>query len=163
MSQQTGLNQREVFGTRLMVHAGSCRQVFAVFRCFLLFSLGARKFSETFRWPQPPVVFQKYCRTSGGHTAVQMGGVLQYKWEAYCRLSLSSKLRSQESTAIQMGGRIAVPYWRCTAVLFRQVVGVGVSETLPKFQSLVSTVFSQFFAGFSLFFAVSCVFSCACH
>ena len=44
------------------------------------------------------------CRTNGGRTAVQMGGVLQYKWEAYCRVSLSSKLRSQESTAIQMGG-----------------------------------------------------------
>ena len=64
--------------------------------------------SETFRWPQPPVFFQKYCRTNGGRTAVQMGRVLQYKWEAYCRVSLSSKLRSQESTAIQMGG--VLPY-----------------------------------------------------
>ena len=41
-------------------------------------------------------------------TAVQMGGVLPYKWEAYCRVSLSSKLRSQESTAIQMGD--VLPY-----------------------------------------------------
>ena len=64
--------------------------------------------SETFRWPQPPVFFQKYCRTNGGRTAVQMGGVLQYKWEAYCGVSLSSKLRRQESTAIQMGG--VLPY-----------------------------------------------------
>ena len=37
-----------------------------------------------------------------------MGGVLQYKWEAYCRVSLSSKLRSHENTAIQMGG--ILPY-----------------------------------------------------
>ena len=37
-------------------------------------------------------------------TAVQMGGVLQYKWERYCWPSLSSKLRSQEGTAIHMGG-----------------------------------------------------------
>ena len=37
-----------------------------------------------------------------------MGGVLQYKWETNCRVSLSSKLRSQESTAIQMGG--VLPY-----------------------------------------------------
>ena len=37
-----------------------------------------------------------------------MGGVLQYKWEVYCRVSLSSKLRSQERTAIQMGG--VLPY-----------------------------------------------------
>ena len=65
-------------------------------------------FSETFRWPQPPVFFQKYCRTNGGRTAVQMGGVLQYKWEAYCRVSLSSKHRSQESAAIQMGS--VLPY-----------------------------------------------------
>ena len=56
-----------------------------------------------------PVFFQKYCRTNGGRTATQMGGVLQCKWEAYCRVfSLSSKLRSQESTAIQMGG--VLPY-----------------------------------------------------
>ena len=55
-------------------------------------------------FPQPPVFFQKYCRTNGGRTAVKMGGVLQYKWEAYCRVSLSSKFRSQESKAIQMGG-----------------------------------------------------------
>ena len=33
--------------------------------------------SEAFRWPQPPVFFQKYCRTNGRRTAVQMGGVLQ--------------------------------------------------------------------------------------
>ena len=41
-------------------------------------------------------------------TAVQMGGVLQYKWEVHCGVSLSSKLRNQESTAIQMGG--VLPY-----------------------------------------------------
>ena len=33
----------------------------------------------------------------------------RYKWGAYCRRN-----------------------WRCTAVLFRQVVGVGVSETLLR-------------------------------
>ena len=41
-------------------------------------------------------------------TAIQMGGVLPYKWEVYCWVSLSSRLRSQEGTAIQMGGRTAV-------------------------------------------------------
>ena len=56
----------------------------------------------------PQYFSQKYCHTNGGRTAVQMGGVLQYKWEAYCSVSLSSKLRSQESTAIQMGG--VLPY-----------------------------------------------------
>ena len=33
----------------------------------------------------------------------------RYKWGAYCRTN-----------------------WRCTAILYRQVVGVGVSETLPN-------------------------------
>ena len=45
-------------------------------------------------------------------TAIQMGGVLQYKWEAYCdtngrstdSLSLSLEPRGTESTAIQVGG-----------------------------------------------------------
>ena len=55
-----------------------------------------------------PSICPKVLPYNGGRTAVQMGGVLQYKWEAYCRVSLSSKLRSQESTAIQMGGRTAV-------------------------------------------------------
>ena len=41
-------------------------------------------------------------------TAVQMGDVLPYKWEVYRWLSLSSRLRSQESAAIQMGG--VLPY-----------------------------------------------------
>ena len=35
--QDHGLSQRELNGTRLMVHAGNCRQFFAVLRCFLLF------------------------------------------------------------------------------------------------------------------------------
>ena len=45
-------------------------------------------------------------------TAIQMGDVLQYKWEAYCdtngrstdSVSLSSERRGTKSTAIQMGG-----------------------------------------------------------
>ena len=45
-------------------------------------------------------------------TAIQMGGVLRYKWEAYCdtngrstdSISLSSKRRGTKSTAVQIGG-----------------------------------------------------------
>ena len=45
-------------------------------------------------------------------TAIQMGGVLQYKWKAYCdtngrstdSISLSSQRRGTQTTAIQMGG-----------------------------------------------------------
>ena len=52
--------------------------------------------------PNPYYFSKSTAVQMGGRTAVQMGGVLRYKWEAYCRVSLSSKLSSQESTAIQM-------------------------------------------------------------
>ena len=65
---------------------------------------------------QPPVFSQKYCRTNGRRTAVQMGGVL---------LGFpSSRLRSQEA--------YCHTNWRCTAVLSSRPVGVGVSETLLR-------------------------------
>ena len=63
--------------------------------------------SRTFRRPQPPVLSQKYCRKNGRRIAVHIGGVLQYKWEVYCWVSLSSRLRSQEGAAriaVQIGG-----------------------------------------------------------
>ena len=57
----------------------------------------------------------EYCSTNGRRIAgfpflrsLEARKVRRYKWGAYCRTN-----------------------WRCTAVLFRQVVGVGVSETLP--------------------------------
>ena len=90
----------------------------------------ASQLSETFRWPQPPVLLQKYC--------VQMGGVLPYNWEAYCstngrRTAGFPFLRSLEARKVRRykWGAYCRTNWGCTAVLFRQVVGVGVSETLP--------------------------------
>ena len=72
-------------------------------------------------------------------TAVQMGGVLPYKWEAYCstngrRIPGFPFLRSLEARKVRRykWGAYCRTNWRCTAVLFRQVVGVGVSETLPS-------------------------------
>ena len=71
-------------------------------------------------------------------TTVQMGGVLPYKWEAYCstngrRIAGFPFLRSLEARKVRRykWGAYCRTNWRCTAVLFRQVVGVGVSETLP--------------------------------
>ena len=71
--------------------------------------------------------------------AVQMGGVLPYKWEAYCsangrRIAGFPFLRSLEARRVRRYKRGAYrrTNWRCTAVLFRQVVRVGVSETLPR-------------------------------
>ena len=57
-------------------------------------------------------IFQKYCDTNGRRIAIQMGGVLQYKWEAYCdtngrsadSISLSSERRGTKSNAVQIGG-----------------------------------------------------------
>ena len=79
----------------------------------------------------PPQYFSK-------STAVQMGGVLPYKWEAYCSTNGSHIagfpfLRSLEAREVRRykWGAYCRTNWRCTAVLFRQVVGVGVSETLP--------------------------------
>ena len=72
-------------------------------------------------------------------TAVEMGGVLPYKWEAHCstngrRIAGFPFLRSLEARKVRRykWGAHCRTNWRCTAVLFRQVVGVGVSETLPK-------------------------------
>ena len=42
--------------------------------------------------------------TNGRRTAVQIGGVMQYKLEVYCGVSLPPKLRSQRGTALQMKG-----------------------------------------------------------
>ena len=71
-------------------------------------------------------------------TAVQMGGVLPYKWEVYCstngkRTAGCPFLRSLEARKVRRykWGAYCRTNWRCTAVLFREVVGVGVSETLP--------------------------------
>ena len=60
--------------------------------------------------------------------ALQMGGVLPYKWEAYCstngrRIAGFPFLRSLEARKV-IGG--VLPYF------LGQVVGVGVSETLPN-------------------------------
>ena len=68
---------------------------------FSLTSLLAPSNEELSGDPNPQYVLKS--------TAVQMGGVLQYKkLEVYCLVSLSSRLRSQEGTAIQITG--VLPY-----------------------------------------------------
>ena len=62
---------------------------------------------------------------------VQMGGVLRYKREVYCGVSLSSRLRSQQGTALQMGGVL-----RCKLEVYCQcfsdkLSGLGVPEQCP--------------------------------
>ena len=80
-------------------------------------------------------------------TAVQMGGVLPYKWEAYCSTNGKRiagfpflRIRSLEARKVRRykWGAYCHTNWRCTAVLFRQVVGVGVSETLPNYKGTLN-------------------------
>ena len=55
---------------------------------------------------EPPTpVLKSIADTNGRRTAVRIGGVLQYRLEVYCGVSLSPKFRSQQGTALQMGGR----------------------------------------------------------
>ena len=69
--------------------------------------------------------------------AIQMGGVLQYKWEAYC----DTNGRSTDSIPFpqSVGAPKVLRYkWeaycntngRCIVILFREVVVVGVSDIL---------------------------------
>ena len=69
-------------------------------------------------------VSQKYCRTNGRRSPVQIGGVLQYKWEVYCGACLSPRIRSQKAQRYKWVAYCSTT-WRCTAVLFRQAVRVG--------------------------------------
>ena len=69
------------------------------FWCHCLF------FSGTFWNPNHWYFLDKrIAGTNGRRIAVPIGGVLQYKLELYCGVSLSSRLRSQRGTALQMGG-----------------------------------------------------------
>ena len=70
-------------------------------------------------------------------TAVQMGDVLPYKWEAYCNTNGGCIvgfpfLQGLEARKVQRykWGAYCRTNWRCTAVLSLRAVGVGVSETL---------------------------------
>ena len=85
--------------------------------------------SGTFWNPHPWYFVKSITGTNGRRTAVQMGGVLQYNLEVYCCVSLSSRLRRQQGTALAMGGAYGGTNWRCTAR--RQVVRVGCSYTVP--------------------------------
>ena len=65
-------------------------------------------------------------------TPVQMGGVLRYKWEAYCGTNWRCTaafpfLQGLEASKAQRykWGAYCGTNWRCTAVLFRQVERFG--------------------------------------
>ena len=97
--------------------------------------LSAPKFRNVPVTPTPsifpkvlPYKWEAYCSTNGRRTAefpflrsLEARKVWRYKWGAYCRTN-----------------------WRCTAVLFRQVVGVGVSETLPRNHAIFAIAIANF-------------------
>ena len=72
-------------------------------------------------------------------TAVQMGGVLPYKWETYCRTNgrciawfpFIQSIKRRKVHRYKWGAYCRTN-WRCIAVLSLRPVGVGVSDTLLK-------------------------------
>ena len=77
--------------------------------------------SGIFLKPQSLVLSKNYCRTNGRRAAV-LGGTLQYTWEVW--VSLSSRLRSQEGTAIQVADVLLFDLEVCRGNIGR-VVRVG--------------------------------------
>ena len=65
--------------------------------------------------------------------AIHMGGVLQYKWEAYCdtngrstdSTSLSLEPRGTKGTAIQIGGVLQYKWEVCCDIFLRSSGGWG--------------------------------------
>ena len=54
--------------------------------------------------PNPWYFLKSIASANGRRITSTIGGVLQYKLEVYCGVSLSPKLRSQQGTALKTGG-----------------------------------------------------------
>ena len=81
--------------------------------------------------PHPWHFHKSIAGANGRRTAVQIGGVLQYKLVVYCSVSLSPKLRSQRGTALQMGGVLRYKLEVYRQYLSDKLYGLGV----PKLSS----------------------------
>ena len=57
-----------------------------------------------------------------------MGGVLRHKLEVYCSVSLSSRLRGQRGTALQMGGVLQYKLEVYCQYFADKLYGLGVPE-----------------------------------
>ena len=62
-----------------------------------------------------------------------MGGVLRYKLEVYCGVSLSSKLRSQHDTALQMEGVLWYKLEVYCQYFLDKLYGLGVPKQCPNY------------------------------
>ena len=75
-------------------------------------------------------------------TAIEMGGVLQYKWVVFCWVSISSsRLRSQGGKAIHKWGAYCCTNWRCTVycrTFFKTSRGWGFSNSSDQRPSTAS-------------------------
>ena len=81
--------------------------------------------SGTFPNPNPLMLAQSTAGTNGRRIAVQIGGVLQYKWEVYCSVfPFVQGLEARKAQRYKWGAYCGTN-WSCTAVLVRQAVGVG--------------------------------------
>ena len=99
--------------------------------------------SGTFRNPQPLVVSQKNRRTNGRRgTNRRRTAVL----EAHCGVSLPSRLRSQQGTALQMGGVLQYKLEVYCQYLSDKLYGLGVLEQCPyNSESLFLGIYLSFF------------------
>ena len=61
-----------------------------------------------------------------------MGGVLQCKLEVYCRVFLSSRLRSQQGTALEMGGVRRYELEVCCQYSSDKLYGLGAPTQCPN-------------------------------
>ena len=64
--------------------------------------------------PNPWYFLKSIAGTNGRHTAVQIGGVLQYKLEVDCGVSLLQSLEASEAQRYKWGAHCG-RNWRCTA------------------------------------------------
>ena len=75
-----------------------------------------------------------------GILPVQIGGLLRYKEEAYCGVSLSSRLGSQRGTVLQMGGVLRYKLEVYCQYFSDKLYGLGALEQCPKRISTTTSV-----------------------
>ena len=111
--------QRVLQGNPPKEKEGKCQREthsYLIFCCSLFF------FQELSGTPNPQYFLKSITGTNGRCTAVQIGGVLQYKLEVYCGVSLSSRLRTSKPArcSVTNGGAYCGTNWRCTASTFQE-------------------------------------------
>ena len=98
-----GFKGESPFSKKVWKCVRKCETILPFSCCPLIFLWSILRWGTSW-WPQPPRFSQKYCDTNARRIAIQMGGILRYKWEEYWSISLSWEPSGSESCAIQTGG-----------------------------------------------------------